>query len=81
MAITQSSPTSTSASSILSFRTQADVVGGIQSRMSFIAKMRFTVWDGKFLICLIIFMRQLGMAGLLVCRLFIPDLRIIVEGM
>jgi len=49
--------------------------------MSFIVKMRFIVWDGKFLIYLIISMRQLGMEGLLVCRLITPDVRIIVEGL
>jgi hypothetical protein len=48
--------------------------------MSFIVKMRFIVWDGKFLIYLIISMRQLGMVDLLVCHLFFPDVRIIVEG-
>ena len=57
MAITQSSPTSTLAYYTAFPVIQADVVGGIQSRMSFIVKMRFIVWDGKFLIYLIISMQ------------------------
>jgi len=57
MAIIQSSPTSTLASSTALPLPHADVVGGIQSRMSFIVKMRFIVWDGKFLIYLIISMQ------------------------
>jgi hypothetical protein len=68
MAITQSSPTSTLASITPFVRMKADRPGGIQSRMSFIVKMRFIVWDGKYLIYLIISMRQLGMEGLLVCH-------------
>jgi len=81
MAITQSSPTSTLAFFTPFAGRKADVIDGTQSRMCFIVKMRFIVWDGKFLIYRIISMRQLGMVGLSVCRLSALDVRTIVEGL